>query len=75
MCIRDSHARRRRCVSRNDVIAALAGVAQGFRLVVVKRQVCRRYVGKIGGDVTAADVDLAILHVLRVDKLDVVNQV
>jgi hypothetical protein len=43
--------------------------------VVVKRQVRRCHVGQVGGDVPVGDLDLAVLHVLGVNELDVVNQV
>ena len=67
------HARGRRCVDFDDVIAVLA-VAQRFRQVVVERQVGARHIGQIGRDVVRPDVDLAVLHVLGVHELDLVDQ-
>ena len=69
------HPSCRRRMSRQDVVGPLPGVAHGFRFMVIKHQVCRCHVGQIGGDVTTAYVNLAILHIFGVDKLNVVNQV
>jgi hypothetical protein len=41
--------------------------------MVVERDVHVRVIRKIGGDVTAAELDLPVLHVLRVDEPDVVE--
>ena len=59
----------------NDVVLAIAGVADGFRQVVVEGKMRGSNVGEVGGDVAASDVNLAILHIFWVDKFDVVNQV
>ena len=50
-------------------------VSDGFGLVVVERKVRSCHVGQVGGDVTAGDVHLAVLHVFGVDKLDLVDHV
>ena len=47
--------------------------AERLRVVVVERDVDVRVVGEVGGDVTGAELDLAVLHVLGMDELDVVE--
>ena len=49
--------------------------AQLLGVVVVEGQADARDVGKVGGDVALADLDLAVLHVLRVDEQDVLEEV
>jgi hypothetical protein len=69
-------ARRRRRPRVDHVVLALpADVADGFRQVMVERQVRARHVRQIGRDVAGADRDLPILHVLRMDEQDVIDQV
>ena len=43
--------------------------------MVIKHHVRARDIGQIGCDIPISDVDLAILHVLGVDKSDVIDQV
>ena len=43
--------------------------------MVVERDVHARVVGEVRGDVTGAELDLAVLHVLGVDELHVVEHV
>ena len=69
------HPCRRRCVGRNDVVGPFAGVAHGFGQVMVEGEVGAGDVGRVGGDVAVADLDLAIPHVLGMDELDVVDEV
>jgi hypothetical protein len=42
---------------------------------MVENEVRPRYIGKIGRDVLRTDLDLAVLHVLGVDELDLVDHV
>src|SRR4051812_42600425 len=44
-------------------------------MMVVERDVHVRVVGEVGGDITGAELDLAVLDVLGVDELDVVEHV
>ena len=53
----------------------MLAVAQGLAQVMVEGQVTTRYVGQVGRDVAFANLDLAVLHVLRVDEQDVVDHV
>ena len=43
--------------------------------MVVEHQMRGCHVGQVGGDVAAADVNLAILHILGMHKFDLLNQV
>ena len=55
------------------VLRAFAGVAHRFRCMVVEHQMGTCHVRQVGGDVAVGDGDLAVLHVLGVDKLDLVD--
>jgi hypothetical protein len=57
----------------DHVVARPALDPDRLRVMVVERDVHARVVGKIGGDVAGAELDLSVLHVLRVDELDVVE--
>jgi hypothetical protein len=43
--------------------------------MMVKRNVRACHIRQVGGDITVGDINLAVLHVLGVDKLDIVDQV
>ncbi len=68
------HARRRRRFGVDDVILAAAGIADGFRQMVVEHQVGAGDVRQVGRDVAGGDHDFAVLHVLGMDEQDVVDQ-
>ena len=57
----------------DDAGIALA-YAQRFRGVMIEGQMHAFHIGQVGGDVAIVDLDLAVLHVLRMDELDVVDQ-
>jgi len=59
----------------DDVVGAVALVAHGLGFVVVEHEVRARHIGQVGGDVTAGDGHLAVLHVLGMDEGDLVDQI
>ena len=60
--------------ARDDhVVGRVALDADRLRVVVVEREVHARVVREVGGDVTGADLDLAVLDVLGMNELDVVE--
>ncbi len=67
-------ARRRRRLGVYDVIIFLAD-AGGFAFVMVERQIGPFHEGKVSGDISVGDLDHAVLHVLRMDKFDLIDQV
>jgi hypothetical protein len=69
------HARGGRRFGMDHVILALAGIADGFRQMVVKRDVDASDVRQVGRNIVVADGDFAILHVLRMDEQDFVDHI
>ena len=58
----------------DEVLGQLAQAHQ-LGVVVVEGQTDARHIGEVGGDVPLADLDLAVLHVLRVNEEDVLEEV
>ncbi len=54
----------------DDVVLGALLQADGLAQVVVEGEVNARNVGEIRRDISAGHLDLAVLHVLRVDELD-----
>ena len=70
----EHHARGRGRIGIDDVVGAFAGVAEGLGEVMVEGQEHAGHEGQIGGDVALGDLDLAVLHVLGMNELDLVDQ-
>ena len=71
------HAGRAAGIGINDQLAAgfycLQPVHFGF--VMVKGQAYPRIVGQVGGNITLRQFNFAILYILRMDKLNLINQI
>ena len=57
------------------MVVALARIADRLRQMVVKRKMNPGHERQIGGDVAVANGNFAVLHILRVHKQDLVDQV
>jgi len=57
----------------HDPVVGGALDAQLLAGMVVEREVHALHVGQVGRDVRAGDLDLAVLHVLRMGELDVAD--
>jgi hypothetical protein len=57
------------------MVGALTGVADRLGLIVLKGNGGSGPIRQVGRGVTAGDVNLAVLHIFRVNKLDVVDQI
>ena len=58
-----------------NVVGALAGIADGFRRMVIECNMCTGHIGQVGGDVFRADFDLAVLHVLGMNEQNISQHV
>ena len=58
----------------DDMIVFFAD-ADGFALMVVKREMHALHERQIGRDIAVGDFDYAVFHVLRVDELDLIDHV
>jgi hypothetical protein len=66
-------ARRRGRLRVDDVIGGSLCDARRFTQMVIEGQVHARHVRHVGGDVSFADLHLAVLHVFRMHELDVIQ--
>ena len=71
----EHHARGGWRIGIDDVVGPLAGIAEGLGEVVVEGEVHAWNEGQVGGDVALGNLDLAVLHVLRMDEFDLVDHV